>query len=90
MIDPVLFHRAAADGSSGLDLFERVSHGNACTDCFQHFNVVPSVPKGNGFGLLKSIMRQDRPYSVSLAAGERNNIYCLVPPCGDLCGVRPL
>ena len=51
MIDPVLFHRAAEDGSSGLDLLERVSHGDTCADCFQHFNVVPSVPKGNGFGL---------------------------------------
>lgn len=51
MIDPVLFHRAAEDGSSGLDLLERVSHGDTCADRFQHFNVVPSVPKGNGFGL---------------------------------------
>ena len=49
MIDAFLIHRTAAICCPCLDLIEGVSHGNACADCFQHFNVVSAIPKGNRF-----------------------------------------
>ena len=49
MIDAFLIHRTAAICCPCLDFIEGVSHGNACADCFQHFNVVSAIPKGNSF-----------------------------------------
>ena len=49
MIDAFLIHRTAAICCPCLDLIEGVSHGNACADCFQHFNVVSAIPKGDSF-----------------------------------------
>ena len=49
MIDAFLIHRTAAICCSCLDLIEGISHGDACADCFQHFNVVSAIPKGNRF-----------------------------------------
>ena len=51
MVDAVLFNGTADNSSPCLDLVERISHGNAGTNCFQHLNIVSTISKSNGFCL---------------------------------------
>ena len=58
MIDPVLFHRAAEDGSSGLDLLERVSHGDTCA-CLLYTSVAKKGDEGKISSALARLMEED-------------------------------
>lgn len=64
-----------------FQMFRGIGHGDACSNCFQHFDVIVAIPKSDCLLRIQVVISQHSLDCSPFSAICRNNIDRPIPPC---------
>ena len=64
-----------------FQMFRGIGHGDACSNCFQHFDVIVAIPKSDCLFRIQVVISQHSLDCSPFSAICRNNIDRPIPPC---------